>query len=397
MKKIAFILPPYLPFPPVRGGAVESLLELFITENEKAGRYEITVFSIYDPQAEACAKGYKHTKVVYFNIKEISHKKEKICNLIQKFLQLRLNILDDYNYKIIKYLESNSMPDLCIAEGGYYRAFTNISKVVGRDKMVFHIHAVSTPRFNANRIFKSFIFVSKCSKEQWEKRTACEGYVLLNAADEEKFNPQFFTQRNVSLREKLGICEEDIMVLFCGRLVEGKGVLELLKAIKATENKRIKLVVVGSSNFEGADITPYQKELLSLIDDQTIFTGYVKNSELPVYYRAANLVVSPSTFIEGAPLVNVEAMMCGKAVLTTSQGGIPEYANSEGVVMIDYHNDREQLTKDLSKAISELSSNVKQLEKMGQSNSKYAQKFEKHKYFENYSEIINTIIEGRKS
>lgn len=397
MKKICFILPPYLPFPPVKGGAVETLLNHFVEVNEKMARYDVTVFSVYDAEAEKKASQYQHTQVVYVDRKNISLRKLKVCNLIQKAFQVRLNILDDYNRAILTYINTHSAAELYIAEGGNYIEYANISKRVGRDKMVLHIHAVSTPHFNANNIFKSFIFVSQCSQEYWEKRNLCEGYVLLNAVDESRFHSEMSGEDRLKMRRKLGVQLDDFLILFCGRLVEGKGVLELVKAIRETKQPKIKLVVVGSSNFAGAEITPYQKELLSFLDDQVVFTGYVENSALPDYYRVADLVVSPSTFVEGAPLVNLEAMMCGKPVLTTSQGGIPEYANPDGVTMIDYYDDREQLTKDLAEAISKLYSEPDRLKKMGKSNSEYAQKFGKQAYFENYSHIIETIIGGDKS
>lgn len=397
MKKICFILPPYLPFPPVKGGAVETLLNHFVEVNEKMARYDVTVFSVYDAEAEKKASQYQHTQVVYVDRKNISLRKLKVCNLIQKAFQVRLNILDDYNRAILTYINTHSAAELYIAEGGNYMEYANISKRVGRDKMALHIHAVSTPRFNANKIFKSFIFVSQCSQEYWEKRNLCEGYVLLNAVDESRFHSEMSGEDRLKMRRKLGVQLDDFLILFCGRLVEGKGVLELVKAIRETKQPKIKLVVVGSSNFAGAEITPYQKELLSFLDDQVVFTGYVENSALPDYYRVADLVVSPSTFVEGAPLVNLEAMMCGKPVLTTSQGGIPEYANPDGVTMIDYYDDREQLTKDLAEAISKLYSEPDRLKKMGKSNSEYAQKFGKQAYFENYSHIIETIIGGDKS
>ena len=40
MKKIAFVMPWLLPMPPVRGGAVETLVDNLLWENEKSGAFE---------------------------------------------------------------------------------------------------------------------------------------------------------------------------------------------------------------------------------------------------------------------------------------------------------------------------------------------------------------------
>lgn len=393
MKKICFICPPALPFPPVRGGAVETLLELFVNENEKVKKYDIQVFSIYDERAEQLSKKYRNTCVTYVRCPDTSSKKYRLCSAVQKATTLRLGFLDVYNEAILQHMRSGYMPDLCIAEGGNYRDYVNISRYLGIPKMAMHIHAVSTPRYNPNKIYGSFVFVSNSSALHWQKKYSCHGFVLPNAIDEENFSVCREQEELIALRQKLGLLPEDFVVLYCGRLIEEKGVLELVKAITGLPQQDIKLVVVGSANFEGASVTDYQKQLQYYINERIQFTGYVPHQELSAYYQMANLVASPSICMEAAPLVNMEAMMSGKAILTTSQGGILEYVNPDGAKVMDYQDDKAELVEQIRRQISALYHDRGEAARMGQSNKTYATKFEKSEYFKNYAEIIDTIIE----
>ena len=43
--------------------------------------------------------------------------------------------------------------------------------------------------------------------------------------------------------------EDDFAVLYVGRLIQVKGILELMKAVLSIDDKHVKLLVVGSANF----------------------------------------------------------------------------------------------------------------------------------------------------
>lgn len=393
MKKICFICPPALPFPPVRGGAVETLLELFINENEKTKKYDIQVFSIYDERAERLSKEYRNTRVIYVRCGDVSSKKYRLCSAVQKATGLRPGFLDAYNSAILQHMRAGYEPDLCIAEGGNYRDYANISRRLGVEKMAMHIHAVSTPRYNSTKIYGSFVFVSGCSAQYWQKKRKCRAFILPNAIDEEHFSVRRKGEELAALRQKLGLLPEDFVVLYCGRLIEEKGVLELVKAINGLSQPNIKLVVVGSANFEGALVTDYQKELQRQLNERIRFTGYVPHRELSAYYQMADMVATPSICMEAAPLVNIEAMMSGKAILTTSQGGILEYVDPDGAKVIAYHDDKAELVEKIRQGVLSLYHDRAETERMGRSNKAFSARFGKSEYFKNYSEIIDTILE----
>lgn len=60
-----------------------------------------------------------------------------------------------------------------------------------------------------------------------------------------------------------------------------------------------------------------------------MLVGAVKNRDLPPYFRAASVFVSPSIttrrWEEQVGMTNIQAMACGVPVVSTRSGAIPEY------------------------------------------------------------------------
>ena len=63
-------------------------------------------------------------------------------------------------------------------------------------------------------------------------------------------------------------------------------------------------------------------EALSRQRGKIIFTGY--RSDIMDMMKASDLFVLPSVFTEGLPVVILEAMLAGKAVIASAVGGSPE-------------------------------------------------------------------------
>lgn len=52
MKKVAIITSGYFPVPPVKGGAIEALINMLIEENNVEKHLNLIVYSMYDEQAK---------------------------------------------------------------------------------------------------------------------------------------------------------------------------------------------------------------------------------------------------------------------------------------------------------------------------------------------------------
>jgi len=123
------------------------------------------------------------------------------------------------------------------------------------------------------------------------------------------------------------VAESDFLLLFVGRLVEKKGVDDLLRALTLlppASKSRARLWIVGDGDRR-AELENIVREWA--IDKQVRFWGMVPNQELPDFYAAADLFVAPSIEAqsgdsEGQGVVFLEAFAARLCVLATLSGGI---------------------------------------------------------------------------
>ncbi len=129
------------------------------------------------------------------------------------------------------------------------------------------------------------------------------------------------------IRESLGICKQDKVVGFVGRLVREKGILELIEATK-TVVKTIpdaRLLLVGDTLDSDRD-TKVKQDIGRLLDEdgfasRVIFAGFME--DMPGVMADIDLFVLPS-YREGMPRTIIEAMACGKPVIATNIRGCRE-------------------------------------------------------------------------
>jgi teichuronic acid biosynthesis glycosyltransferase TuaC len=152
---------------------------------------------------------------------------------------------------------------------------------------------------------------------------SAEVSIVPMGVDVTEFEPK---QRNVVLRRKLGVDAE--MILFVGRLVEKKGVHNLLSAMKQVLKKspQATLVLVG----DGTQRHELERMAERLeIAGSVRFLGKLPHEQLPEYYAAADLFVGPSVVdrsgdTEGLGVVFIEAASAGLAIVGTLVGGISD-------------------------------------------------------------------------
>ena len=133
------------------------------------------------------------------------------------------------------------------------------------------------------------------------------------------------------------------VVLFVGRLVERKGVDVLIKA-KRLVDKEIdcEFWVVG----KGRDEWRF-RSLAGSLGVEVKFCGKVPNQELPRYYNLSDVVAVPSKERESFGIVAAEAMACGRPVVVSDVGGLPEVVEDGKEGLVVKRNDPEELARAL--------------------------------------------------
>ncbi|NCV34983.1 MAG: D-inositol-3-phosphate glycosyltransferase, partial [Actinobacteria bacterium] len=149
-----------------------------------------------------------------------------------------------------------------------------------------------------------------------------------------------------SAREKLSIPQDQLMLLFVGRIQPHKGPEVLIRAVaemlQHTPMLRSKLraVIMGGPSGNGSS-EPERLEALAKflgVTDVVQFVPPVPHEELSDWYRSADLVCVPS-YSESFGLVALEAQACGTPVVATAVGGL-RAAVADGIsgVLVDGHN-----------------------------------------------------------
>ena len=118
-------------------------------------------------------------------------------------------------------------------------------------------------------------------------------------------------------------------LVFVGFVCVVKGVRELLQACLKLTNRRIQLDVIGKVDNH---VLHRELELLAAQAGKTNwlrFHGPVNHSEVLRRILAADMLVLPS-HAESAPAVVLEAMGCGKPVVSTFTGAIPDMLDIDG-------------------------------------------------------------------
>ncbi len=120
-------------------------------------------------------------------------------------------------------------------------------------------------------------------------------------------------------------------MLFVGRLDPKKGIVELLKAFAALAIRRPHLRLVYIGDGPGNEQLRSKARELAL-EDRILLAGACSSQKVAQWLAAANLLALPS-YSEGCPNVIIEALSCGRPVVATNVGGIPELVNENSGIL----------------------------------------------------------------
>lgn len=147
------------------------------------------------------------------------------------------------------------------------------------------------------------VFISDNVRHFFRRQRDPNARIIFNGVDTERFHPPSQRERE-SARVRLGLREDQQIVLFVGRFVKKKG-LRIIERL-AHYFPDVVWLLVGSGPEQPAGHANVR------------VIGRIDNDKLPQFYQASDLLLLPSAG-EGLPLVVQEALCCGLGVLSTTE------------------------------------------------------------------------------
>jgi len=395
-KKILVVINGGLPIPYIKGGAIETLINMFIDSNEKEKKYDITVYSNYAKGVEQEILKYKNTTFKYINTGKLSYMiSYAIRGLIRRFLKININ--SAYTKLLLK-REKNTINnyDLVLVEN-YISCIHPIAKIY-KGKIVAHLHndSIINAKYHdgvqiIKDCYKIFTVSGFIKKRANSVLKTDKVEVVYNGINQKMFKPN--PNQREELRKKYGFTNQDVIFLFAGRVCEEKGIMPLITAFKTMCKKydNCKLLVAGASFYSSTMKTKFIRELKKIakgLEDKIIFTGFIPYKNMPELYQISDVLAVPSLFEEALSLTLVEGMSTKLPVIITNSGGMPEVVVKDNSFIAR----RENIDEDLEKYLMCLMENKELRLKMGEASYERSKEFSEEKYLERFWSLLDSIL-----
>lgn len=160
--------------------------------------------------------------------------------------------------------------------------------------------------------------------------------VIPNGSDTTMFRPD--AERRRIFRERLGFPGDVPVLLMVSVLTRQKGIhlgIQAFRALLDTFPGSFLVVAGDGPELPSLRASAHDGHLAERIR----FVGSVANEDLAGYYNAADLLLFPTSRVEGFPWVLAEAMASGLPVIASAIGGVPS-AVTNGVtgVLVNPHD-----------------------------------------------------------
>ena len=212
--------------------------------------------------------------------------------------------------------------------------------------------------------------------------------VLGAGIDTKQFNP---TRNGEAIRKQYGLNKGDLVLFFMGWLYNFSGLKEVVIQLAKTQNRDIKLLIVGEGDA--------YKELQKLrenhdLQDRLILTGKKPYQEIPHFIAASDICLLPAypneKIIQNAvPIKMYEYMAMKKTVIATRLPGVmKEFGENNGVVYVDKPEDV------IAKAI-ELVQNGSAME-LGLKAREFVERHSWNSITDEFEEILKEAVEEKR-
>ncbi len=157
-------------------------------------------------------------------------------------------------------------------------------------------------------------------------------HAILNGCDAGIFHPG----DRAAERARLRVPEQAKVIVYVGSLIPSKGLPELMDAFLRLRNTHPDLMLVCGG--EGPYAGELQRQAAAAgLADYLILPGQLSGPQVRDWVVAADVFALPS-HSEGCPNVVIEALACGRPVVASRVGGIPELVDARNGVLVEPGN-----------------------------------------------------------
>ncbi|VVB94830.1 D-inositol-3-phosphate glycosyltransferase [uncultured archaeon] len=287
-------------------------------------------------------------------------------------------------YRFLPELLKENKYDICHT---HFIIPTGVVSYLNKSKIPYIItsHGSDVPNYNPDRfgmqhrllkpIWKEIVRNAACitSPTQFLRDLILENFGEENYCNTIKVIPNGINPKNFTPKKK----ENKILVVT--RLFERKGVQYVIDAMKGVNDYR--LVICGDG--------PYKKNLAERIkrsgSDNIELLGYVNNERLKYEYETSSIFIFSSS-AENFPVVLLEAMVSGCAIITTNVTGCPEVVGDAAILI------EPKSSESIRNALVELINDNELIIKLGLNARKRAEyNFYWEKIALSYSKVYETV------
>lgn len=196
----------------------------------------------------------------------------------------------------------------------------------------------------------------------------------------------FYPIDKAKAREKIGLPVHRKVILFVGNLLPVKGVDFLLRAfVTVSKTNQADLIIIGKG-----ESAPELKVLTKTlgIEASVRFAGPVRHDEIPLWLNACDVLCLPS-HREGFPTIIVEALACGRPVVATRVGGVPEAVINDSLGILIDSNHPDILASALNTALAKEWNN--------QAIATYGRRFSWRAIADEYQRLYEEMFDSRTS
>lgn len=236
----------------------------------------------------------------------------------------------EYMRKALHELRSESVDVLHfhnLPEGAAYSKAIRATKLLSFDYFVFR-QGKRTPLFwwyrKALRHFSWLLPVSNYCLRGYQAYWGSNGVpirILYNGVNVDQFSPDLAS--GLIRKRALGI-ENKRVILYVGRVCRQKGTDLLIDAFQHLKQRceNVSLVVAGPAEQFGNQRHTGLTRMIAEVGG--IYLGPVQDKDLAATYNLCDVFVMPTRSIEMFGMAALEAQACGKPVVCSNHGGLPE-------------------------------------------------------------------------